>query len=558
MRFSQPVTATDLSAPGTAALGFGRIGGRPLLVKAGISYVSAADARLNLAAENPGWDFGATLARTRAAWNALLGRIRIGGGTAAQRCVFYTALYHSLLHPNVFSDVNGQYEGMDGKVHKVDPGHAAFYTNFSGWDIYRAQAQLEALVAPGAASDAAQSMLDDYAQGGTLPKWTQNNAETYFMTGDPADAVLADYYAFGARHFDAGTALADMVAEATRPGPARPGLGYLESLGYLPADGSYGCCNFYEPVSTTLEYDTDDFAVSALAGALGQRQVQARFQARAQDWRNVLDPASGLDQRRDADGSWAPGFRPAAASGFVEADSLVYTGMVPFNVAGLARAKGGAAAMAAYLDDALRSFTGAGGSAWLGNEPSLELPWEYDYVGEPGRAQQTVRLIEEQLWADDPAGGGDGNDDLGGLSAWYVWAALGVYPMTPGTAALALGSPLFPMAVISLAGGRSLVILGAGAGPAAPYVESAGWDGARWDKAYAPGAALTAGGTLRFVLGASPATGWATGPGVAPPSYGAAVTGSVASRAAAAGASSSPAAHSPATSPAPSPAAASR
>jgi predicted alpha-1,2-mannosidase len=522
LRFSQPLTRSTRPGPGTAALTFDTTRRRTLLVKAGISYVSAAGARQNLAAENPGWDFTATRDRAHDAWNAMLGRVQVGGGSATQQTVFYTALYHSLLHPNVFSDDNGQYRGIDGRVHTVDPGHAAFYTNFSGWDIYRAQAQLEALVAPAVASDTAQSMLDDYAQDGMLPKWTQNNAETYFMVGDPADAVLADYYAFGARGFDVPAALADMIAQATKPGPVRPGLRYLTRPGYVPIGASsYGCCNYYEPVSTTLEYDTDDFAISALAGALGDSQAAALFRRRAQDWRNLLNPASGLVQRREADGAWAPGFAPAATTGFVEADARVYTGMVPFNLAGLTRAKGGRAAMSAYLGTVLRSFTGARGDAWMGNEPSLELPWEYDYIGQPARTEQTVRRIQDQLWTDSPGGAGDGNDDLGGLSAWYVWSALGVYPMTPGTADLALGSPVFPRAVLTLPAGRRLTILGAGAAAGAPYVRSATWNGRSWEDAYAPPAALARGGTLRFALGTSPAAGWATAPAAAPPSYGA-------------------------------------
>ncbi|HMH89584.1 MAG TPA: lectin [Streptosporangiaceae bacterium] len=529
LQFSQPFTRSASYAPasnparagpGAAALTFDATAGQPVLAKAGISYVSAANARLNLAAENPGWNFTATRDRARAAWNSLLGRIQVGGGSAAQQAIFYTALYHSLLDPSVFSDDNRQYLGVDGRVHTVDPGHSAFYTNFSGWDIYRAQAQLEALVAPGIASDAAQSMVDDYAQDGMLPKWTQNNAETYIMVGDPADAVLADYYAFGARDFDAERALTDMITEATRSGPIRPGVSYLTTLGYLPVDGSYGCCNYYEPVSTTLEYDTDDSAIAALAGALGQPGAAAQFRGRAQDWRHLLNPASGLDQRREADGSWVPGFAPAATTGFVEADSLAYTGMVPFNLAGLTSAKGGRAAMAGYLDAALRSFARDHDYAWTGNEPSLELPWEYDYIGQPVRTQQVVRQIEDEAWTDTPDGAGDGNDDLGGLSAWYVWSALGLYPMTPGTADLALGSPLFPRSVIALPTGRALTVLGAGAGAGAPYVQSATWDGRPWDDAYAPPPALISGGTLRFTLGTSPETGWATGPAAAPPSYG--------------------------------------
>jgi predicted alpha-1,2-mannosidase len=525
MQFSQPFTASHRygragPGPGAAALTFGATGGQPLVARVGISYVSAANARLNLAAESPGWNFAAARQQARAAWNAVLRRVRVGGGSAAAQAVFYTALYHSLLDPSVFSDDNGQYRGVDGAVHMVDPGHDAFYTNFSGWDIYRAQAPLEALVDPAAASDAAQSMIDDYAQDGLLPKWTEDNDETYTMVGDPADAVLAGYYAFGARDFDTGTALADMIAEATQPGAIRPGLNDLTRLGYLPVGGQYGCCNYYEPVSTTLEYDTDDFAISALAGALGQGAAAAQFRSRAQDWAHLLNPASGLDERREADGNWVPGFSPASTLGFVEADSQVYTGMVPFNLAGLIRAKGGPAAMSAYLDTALSSFTGARGDAYMGNEPSLELPWEYDYAGQPARTQETVRQVQEQLWTDTPGGAGGGNDDLGGLSAWYVWSALGVYPMTPGTADLALGSPVFPRAQITLASGRTLSILGAGAAPGAPYVQSATWDGGRWDGAYAPLASLTSGGTLRFTLGSAPSR-WATGPDAAPPSYGA-------------------------------------
>ena len=529
LQFSQPFTRTASygrsatparAGPGSVALTFDADTGRPLLAKAGISYVSAANARLNLAAEDPGWNFTATRDQAHAAWNALLERVQVGGGSAAQQTVFYTALYHSLLDPSVFSDDNGQYEGVDGRVHTVDPGHSAFYTNFSGWDIYRAQAQLEALVDPAVASDAAQSMVDDYAQDGMLPKWIQNNAETYTMIGDSADAVLADYYAFGARNFDAGTALTDMITEATVPGPIRPGLNYLSTLGYLPVGGSYGCCNYYEPVSTTLEYDTDDFAISALAGALGQRPAQALFQSRAQDWRNVLNPATGLDQRREADGSWVPGFSPDSTLGFVEADSLAYTGMVPFNLAGLTSAKGGRAAMSAYLHTALRSFASMHSYGWTGNEPSLELPWEYDYIGQPSATQRVVRAIQDRVWTDTPGGAGDGNDDLGGLSAWYVWSALGVYPMTPGTADLALGSPVFPRAVITLGSGRKLTILGAGAAADAPYVQSATWDGRPWDDAYAPSPSLTSGGTLRFTLGTVPSASWATAPGAAPPSYG--------------------------------------
>ncbi|MGW3160013.1 lectin [Streptomyces sp. NPDC001089] len=487
--------------------------------KVGISYVSVANATANRVAENSGWDFNATRTAAQNAWNGALGKIQIAGGTTAQQQSFYTALYHSLLHPNVISDTNGQYFGFDGRTHTVDAGHQAAYANYSGWDIYRSQAQLEALVAPQVASDTAQSMVDDYAQTGIFPKWSENNGESYVMVGDPADAILADYYAFGARDFDSSTALADMVKQASTTNNDRPGLNYLNSPGYMPHDGSYGCCNFYGPVATTLEYNTADFAISAMAGALGNTSAQKTYANRAQGWRNVLNPASGFVEPRNASGSWTGGFDPTSGTDMVEADSWIYTGMVPFNIGGLARAKGGNTAMNHYLDTVLRSYTGDKGYAWVGNEPSIELPWEYDYTGQPYKTQGTVRAIQDQIWANTPGGLADGNDDLGAMSAWYVWSALGMYPETPGTSDLALGSPLFTQAVVTLPSGRTLTINGNGAADNAPYVQSAAWNGAAWNNAFAPTTAITAGGTLDFTLGTGANTSWATAASAAPPSY---------------------------------------
>jgi predicted alpha-1,2-mannosidase len=509
----------DLTGPDGAYLTFNTTSNQTLLAKVGLSYVSTANAAANLTAENSGWNFASTLSATQGAWNTLLGKVQVSGGTSADQADFYTALYHSLLHPNVFSDDNGQYMGVDGKVHTVDSGHQAFYTNFSGWDIYRTQAQLEALVDPQAASDTAESMVDDYAQGGMLPKWMEDNGETYVMVGDPADSIIADYYAFGARSFNTSAALSDMVAEATKSNNIRPGLNYTNEPGYLPADGSYGCCNYYGPTATTLEYGTADFAVSALAGDLGDSSDQQTFLNRSQNWWNVINPDSGMAQPRDANATWVSGFDPTSDSNFVEADSWIYTGMVPYDLAGLAAAKGGNTAMAAYLGTVLRNFTGANGYAWMGNEPSIELPWEYDYIGQPYQTQETVRQIQDQLWSDSPSGLGDGNDDLGAMSAWFVWSALGLYPMTPGESALALGSPMFTQASIALPSGKTLTIDGNGAADNAPYVQSATWNGSAWNNAYAPTSAITSGGTLSYTLGTSANTSWASAASAAPPSY---------------------------------------
>ncbi|MFJ5272689.1 lectin [Streptomyces sp. NPDC088358] len=518
-----PKTAKGSASPNAAAsngyVTFNTTTNPVVQAKVGISYVSVANATANRTAENTGWDFNATRTAAQNAWNSALGKIQIAGGTAAQQQSFYTALYHSLLHPNVISDTNGQYYGFDGRTHTVDTGHRAAYANYSGWDIYRSQAQLEALVAPQVASDTAQSMVDDYAQTGVFPKWSENNGESYVMVGDPADAILADYYAFGARDFDTTTALADMVKQASTANNDRPGLNYLNSPGYMPHDGSYGCCNFYGPVATTLEYNTADFAISAMAGALGDTGNQKTYANRAQGWRNVLNPASGFVEPRNAGGSWTGGFDPTSGTDMVEADSWIYTGMVPFNIGGLARAKGGNTAMNHYLDTVLRSYTGDKGYAWVGNEPSIELPWEYDYTGQPYKTQGTVRAIQDQIWANTPGGLADGNDDLGAMSAWYVWSALGMYPETPGTSDLALGSPLFTQAVVALPSGGTLTVNGNGAADNAPYVQSATWNGTAWNNAFAPTTAITAGGTLNYTLGTSANTSWATAASAAPPSY---------------------------------------
>ena len=490
--------------------------------KVGISYVSTANAVANRTKENPNWNFNSTKAAAASAWTKQFDQIRISGGTADQDTVFYTALYHASLHPNVISDVNGQYPGFDGKVYTVDPGHSATYANFSSWDIYRSQAQLEALIDPQVASDTAESMLDDYAQTGDFPKWSSNNGETYVMVGDPSDSILADYYAFGARDFSASTALKDMITEATTTNNNRPGLNYINgsgAMGYLPADGTYGCCNFYGPVSTQLEYDAADYSIASFAKAQGDTADYTTFAGRAQNWTNVFDPASGYMQPRLTNGSWLAGFNPSSGSDFVEGTSSMYTGMVNFNLAGLAAADGGAANYnSSYLDNVLSGFDGGSGNqADFSNEPSLELPWEYDYTGEPYKTQETIRQIQDQIWTDTPAGLA-GNDDLGEMSAWYVWSALGMYPETPGTSTLALGSPLFPKAVVSLPSGKTLTINGNGAAAAAPYVQSATWNSGAWNDAYVPTTALAKGGTLSFTLGTTPKTSWASLPTDAPPS----------------------------------------
>ncbi len=520
MVFDRPMTGSGTFTGGNYVT-FDASSNHSVQAKVGVSYVSDSNAALNRTTESPNFDFDGTRTAAHNAWNAMLGKISIGGGTHDQQTVFYTALYHSLLHPNIYSDVNGQYSGFDNQVHAVSGSQKVQYATFSGWDIYRTQAQLEALVAPQQASDSAQSLVNDYAQRGYLPKWALNQADTDVMNGDPAPIIIADYHAFGATGFDTAAAKNAMVTQATNTNKIRKGQHYISELGYLPANGSYEP-GFYGSVATTLEYATSDFAISAFAGRLGDTATQQQFVNRAQTWRNVFNPAVGFMAPRLADGTWKPNFDPASSTDMVEGTSWQYTGMVPFNVRGLADAMGGNTKMIAYLDHVMSSFHGSSNNsstADMGNEPSFELPWEYNYVGQPWRAQQLIRQVQDQLWPNDPARWGVGNDDLGTMSAWYVFSAMGIYPMTPGTADLALGSPLFTSVNISLGNGKTISINAPQAADNAPYVQAATLNGSTWNNAFLPPSFATTGGTLDLTLGTSANTGWANTAASAPPSY---------------------------------------
>ena len=512
-----PALQTTVTNPDGLYLTFNTTKNRTVTAKVGISFTSTVNAALNLGAEIPAWNFDQVEKANQAAWSQLLGTVQIAGGDQAQQVEFYTALYHALLHPNVFSDENGQYMGYDGKVHTVAPGHAE-YANYSGWDIYRDQVQLAAMVAPQQTSDSITSMLNDYEQTGMLPKWNLGGGESYVMVGDPADSIIADAYAFGARDFNVPETLTAMMTEATTTNDIRPGNATLLRDGYLPYGGRYGCCNFNGPVSTQLEYDTADYAIASLANDTGDTAAYTKFATLAQSWENIFNAGTGYMQAKLSSGRWRAGFTPGTSDGFVEGTSAQYTPMVPFNLRGLINARGGNAAWVSYLNSLTAKLTNPSGTNGdLSNEPSLEIPYEYDYAGTPYRTQQTVRSIEDKLYFDAPVGQ-DGNDDLGAMSSAYVWDELGFYPETPGTPTLALGSPVFPEAVVHLGSGSTLTINAPGARDSAPYIQSMTVNGTAWNKAYLDYATLSSGATLDYTLSSTPSTSWASSPSAAPPS----------------------------------------
>ena len=492
---------TTARAPHTGAyVSFDTTANAQVRLKPAISYVSVANALDNLQAEDQGWDFAQVRSGARQAWNETLRSIEVSGGSDTNLSVFYTALYHSFLHPNLFSDANGDYIGFDDGVHRVAPGHA-HYHNIPGWDEYRSLIQLRSMLAPDQASDIVQSLVDDAAQGGGgMPRWEQANRNSAGMVGDSPAIYVANAYAFGARGFDAAAALEALDRGASTPGTTSGGHAVREwlepwlALGYIP-----------DQPSISLEYAADDFAIAQLAGALGQWAMRDAYLLRAASWTNTFNPLTGHVEPRDRAGQFAAVDHSQACCGFVEGNAAQYTFMVPFDPAGLVEHLGGPAATVVRLDDFFAELNAGPNQAhaWIGNEPGLHAPWLYDFAGAPQKTQALVRRIQLELFSDTP-GGLPGNDDGGTISAWYVLSALGLYPAIPGVGGVALGSPLFADAQVHLANGRVLHIIAPAAADNAPYVHNLTLDSTPYTTPWLDWPRLATGATLHFSLSPEP------------------------------------------------------
>lgn len=515
-------------------------GSGPVNVKVGISYVSRAGAEANLAAENPRHrSFDSVRDAAGRAWRDRLGAIKVGGGTDAERSTFYTALYHALIHPNVISDTDRRYRGSDGEVHTVARGHQAQYGTFSGWDVYRSQVQLLTLLSPRTGSDIAQSLYELAEQnGGVWDRWLHGASGTHVMNGDPSPAALAGIRAFGGTDFDLRGALDSLVKAATVPterdlSPVgkpilsvgqRPSLDKYLKLHYMPS-----VSNAWGGAAETLEMSGADFALSQLASAAGRKHTAADFARRSQWWQNnfnlAADPSGGYIANRAADGSWVTGFTPATGNGFVEGTAAQYTWMVQHDPAGLFAAMGGRDEALDRLDaffhtaDGKWAFTGRGGEkSEMDNEPSINVPYLYAYAGAPYKTQETVRAAMGALWSTQP-GGIPGNDDLGAMSSWYVFSALGMYPQVPSRAELVLGSPLFPRIEIDRPAGNDISIRAAGAAADAPYVRSLKVNGRASDRPWLPASFVEDGGRLDYTLSRTADRTWGADAADAPPSF---------------------------------------
>lgn len=494
--------------PGDAAprylLAFDLGDGRVLQAKIGLANTDVAGARLNRG-EIPHWNFDRVAAEARAEWNRLLSRATIEGPREQQR-IFTTALYHAFLHPSVMSDRDGRWRGADGRIRRVRNGLR--YSTFSLWDSFRAAMPLYTLLAPERVNDFANSLLDHADASGRLPIWPIWGGETGTMIGEPALPVLADAWAKGFRGFDGRRTLSAMMRTSSEDA-ALSQWSIFDRYGYYPFDRVDG-----EAVSRTLEAGIGDDAVARMATMLGDRSTARRFGSRAMAWRSLIDPETSLARGRDSNGNWRTPFDPLRPTSplnnpgdYTEANAWQYSWTPALHdPAGLRDAMGGAAAFRGMLDRFFFELRPTEGAAYLGqeamigqyahgNEPSHHVAWLYAHTDRPDTGHQLVRRIAGDFYRDRPDGI-IGNEDAGQMSAWYVFATLGFYPLQPASATYVAGIPLADRATIIVPGRRTLIIERNGVGD---RLSAVSLSGRSLEPLAISHAQLVRGGRLRFV-----------------------------------------------------------
>jgi len=507
--------------------------GEVVLVKASISFISVEQARYNMQAEIPGWDFDGVRQQARSQWNQLLSMVQVEGGTDKDKIRFYTALYHALLLPRVSSEYGKYWSVFDAQLHTLPEGRE-FYNDFSMWDTFRAQNALLIFLQPERVADMMQSLVYMYEQGGWMPKWP-NPGYSSIMIGTHEDSLIAESYLKGITNFDVQKAYQAMVKNATQSPPpfyeARTGIEDYMQLGYCPADRGYP-----ESVSLTLEYAYDDWCIAQLAAALGKENDSDYFLQRAAYWRNIYNPEApgesgnpykGYVQGRNSDGSWVEPFDPRGYYSYItqpnEGNPWQYTWFVPHDAQGLINVMGEENFVAklerlferseepALLADNRFTEQGRVRYYWHGNEPSHHISYLFVYAGAPWRTQYWVRNIMETRYRLGPHGL-PGNDDCGQMSSWFVFSAMGFYPVCPPSLTYIIGSPIFDRITINLPGfygtNKKFEIIVHNNSPTNIYVQSAKLNGQTLNRAFLWHSEIISGGTLELWMGPEPNTSW--------------------------------------------------
>ncbi|MDP4276861.1 MAG: GH92 family glycosyl hydrolase [Bacteroidota bacterium] len=459
--------------------------------KVAISYVSVENARENLRLDNKGRDFETVRNNTENEWNRCLSKIDVQSSNKDRLVQFYTNFYHSMIHPNLFSDINGEYIGSDQNVHKTKDGHDD-YTTYSGWDTYRTQSQLIAMLFPKESSDMMQSVVDFAEQSGGYGRWVLANIEAGVMQGDPIPIIISNTYAFGGRDFDVQSAYKYMKCGATVLGAhsqdveVRPGLDNYIKKGV-------------EGASLCLEYASSDYAIGQFAlQALKNKQEANYFIKRAGNWKNLYDPSTNwLRSRQPTNMSWKD-----PNSDWREATKENYFWMVPFDLKSLIDTMGGKSAASKRLDSLFVRLDAGYDDHYFaaGNEPDFQVPWIYNWTDKPYKTSEVIYRILNQMYTSNPKGL-PGNDDCGSLGAWYVFASIGLYPMVPGVAGFSMNTPQFESIKLTV-NGKILEIKGGSETPA--YISSMKVNGNSYTSTWIDWSSICQGGSIDYEVDSKP------------------------------------------------------
>ncbi|MCX6237918.1 MAG: GH92 family glycosyl hydrolase [Bacteroidia bacterium] len=510
VRFSKPISKSVITNVGGEGrtVGYLKFSEKQVMAKVGVSSVSIENALANLDGSLPGWNFEATQKVALDAWEKELSKIRIQSVDSVQKMIFYTALYHTMVAPALFSDSNGEFKGVKGDVQKASGYNR--YTVFSLWDTYRALHPLFTLTQQSKVNDMVKSMLDHYKQTGLLPVWELEGNETFCMVGNHSIPVIAEAILKGIGDFDQQLAFEAMKVTSMKD---RDGMGLYDKLGFMPAD------KIQQSVAKSLEVAIDDWCVAAVAQKLGKTEDAAYFGKRAESFKAYFDKETGFMRGKLSNGQWTTPFDPAFSkhegSDYTEGNAWQYLWLVPQDVNGLIELLGGKKAFADKLDqlfkveegvkgkEASSDISGLIGAYAHGNEPGHHTSFLFNYAGRAWRTQELNRQIQTTMYTNKPEGL-CGNEDCGQMSAWYVFSVMGFYPVNPSELRYQFGSPLVQEAKLEVSPGKYFIMKAPLASAANKYIQEVKLNSEVLVRSYITHQEIMDGGMLEFTMGAQP------------------------------------------------------